>query len=154
MSTGINIVGQEKLVSGTNIKTINGESILGSGDITIGSSSPFNAFQYSIFSSSNVIIPTPGNVTIYVSEGEVIQISIHKTTINSLSINQYLTTRLNNTAVLVNIPTLSPQNFILTLTELTDSGAYVTFNMADGFPIGNQDIVYGGGGLGTITFIP
>ena len=30
---------QDKLVSGTNIKTINGESILGSGDITIGSGS-------------------------------------------------------------------------------------------------------------------
>lgn len=27
---------QDKLVSGTNIKTINGKSIVGSGDITIG----------------------------------------------------------------------------------------------------------------------
>jgi hypothetical protein len=35
MSTGINIVGQEKLVSGTNIKTINGNSLLGSGDLVI-----------------------------------------------------------------------------------------------------------------------
>ena len=31
---------QDKLVSGTNIKTINGESVLGSGDITINSAYP------------------------------------------------------------------------------------------------------------------
>jgi hypothetical protein len=38
---------QEKLVSGTNIKTINGESILGSGNISIsgGSSSGNAAYQ-------------------------------------------------------------------------------------------------------------
>lgn len=36
MATQINIAGQEKLVSGTNIKTINGNSLLGSGDLTIG----------------------------------------------------------------------------------------------------------------------
>ena len=30
------VVGQEPLISGTNIKTINGTSVLGSGDITIG----------------------------------------------------------------------------------------------------------------------
>jgi hypothetical protein len=39
MSTGINIVGQEKLVSGTNIKTINGNSLLGSGDLPISGGS-------------------------------------------------------------------------------------------------------------------
>jgi hypothetical protein len=37
MSTGINIVGQEKLVSGTNIKTVNGTTLLGSGDVIIQS---------------------------------------------------------------------------------------------------------------------
>ena len=31
---------QDKLISGTNIKTINGESVLGSGDITISSAYP------------------------------------------------------------------------------------------------------------------
>ena len=35
MSTEINIAGQPTLVSGTNIKTINGSSVLGSGDLTI-----------------------------------------------------------------------------------------------------------------------
>jgi hypothetical protein len=35
MSTQINLQGQEKLVSSVNIKTINGTSVLGSGDLTI-----------------------------------------------------------------------------------------------------------------------
>lgn len=35
MSTVINIQGQEKLVSGINIKTINGNSLLGSGDLVV-----------------------------------------------------------------------------------------------------------------------
>lgn len=35
MSTVINIQGQPKLVSGVNIKTINGNSLLGSGDLVI-----------------------------------------------------------------------------------------------------------------------
>ena len=35
---------QDKLVSGTNIKTINGESVLGSGDITIGGGTSSSAY--------------------------------------------------------------------------------------------------------------
>ena len=35
MSTQINLQGQEKLVSGVNIKTINGNSVLGSGDLVV-----------------------------------------------------------------------------------------------------------------------
>ena len=35
---------QDKLVSGTNIKTINGESVLGSGDITIGGGASSSAY--------------------------------------------------------------------------------------------------------------
>lgn len=35
MSTIINLQGQEKLVSGINIKTINGSSVLGSGDLVV-----------------------------------------------------------------------------------------------------------------------
>ena len=42
---------QDTLVSGTNIKTINNESILGSGDITIGSSAP--TFNISTTSSTD-----------------------------------------------------------------------------------------------------
>ena len=39
---------QDKLVSRTNIKTINGESILGSGDLTIGSSRAYPKIQSSL----------------------------------------------------------------------------------------------------------
>jgi hypothetical protein len=35
MSTGINIAGQAKLVSGTNIKTVNSTTLLGSGDLAV-----------------------------------------------------------------------------------------------------------------------
>ena len=39
MATDIKIAGQEKLVSGINIKTINGNSVLGSGDLVVGGGS-------------------------------------------------------------------------------------------------------------------
>jgi hypothetical protein len=38
MSTQINLQGQEKLVSSVNIKTINGTSVLGSGDLVVSGS--------------------------------------------------------------------------------------------------------------------
>jgi hypothetical protein len=45
MSTVINIQGQPKLVSGINIKTINGNSLLGSGNLTIsGGASGIHGF--------------------------------------------------------------------------------------------------------------
>lgn len=40
--SGLNTSKQNTLVSGTNIKTINGETILGEGDITVGGSTPAN----------------------------------------------------------------------------------------------------------------
>lgn len=40
--SGLNTSKQNTLVSGTNIKTINGETILGEGDITVGGSAPAN----------------------------------------------------------------------------------------------------------------
>ena len=53
---------QDTLVSGTNIKTINGESILGNGDITIegGTSSSYTASEENVISvdSSALNIPT------------------------------------------------------------------------------------------------
>lgn len=43
---------QEKLISGTNIKTINGQSVLGSGDIPILESYPINSIYQSTSSTS------------------------------------------------------------------------------------------------------
>lgn len=51
MSTGINIVGQATLVSGTNIKTINSNSLLGSGDLVVGGAGS---------GSSHVVYGSPG----------------------------------------------------------------------------------------------
>ena len=46
---------QDKLVSGTNIKTINGNSVLGSGNLTINSGTKYTAGENIYISSENVI---------------------------------------------------------------------------------------------------
>jgi hypothetical protein len=59
MSTGINIVGQEKLVSGTNIKTINGTTVLGSGNLVVsGTQVGYRGFKYNIGTGTDYPSPT------------------------------------------------------------------------------------------------
>ena len=68
---------QDTLVSGTNIKTINGESILGSGDITIeGSGSDITAQYYStshgvqlMKDSTNLLSFAPGDNITFTNSG-------------------------------------------------------------------------------------
>ena len=49
---------QDTLVSGTNIKTINGGSVLGSGNITISGGSSVNGYEYQNYekTSTNVYV--------------------------------------------------------------------------------------------------
>lgn len=51
---------QDVLVSGTNIKTINGESIVGSGDIEVGSGDVATAFTITITSTTIEVQPMTG----------------------------------------------------------------------------------------------
>ena len=55
---------QTKLVSGTDIKTINGESVLGSGDITISAGTEYTLPKATNSVLGGVIVPTSGNLTV------------------------------------------------------------------------------------------
>lgn len=55
---------QTKLVSGTDIKTINGESVLGSGDITISAGTEYTLPKATSSVLGGVIVPTSGNLTV------------------------------------------------------------------------------------------
>jgi hypothetical protein len=64
-SNAIDTIGQDKLVSGTNIKTINGTSLLGSGDIEITSGGGSSAWvkktsNYTAVSGDRLIADTSG----------------------------------------------------------------------------------------------
>ena len=63
ISVDENVV-QTKLVSGTNIKTINGESVLGSGDITISAGTEYTLPKATSSVLGGVIVPTSGNLTV------------------------------------------------------------------------------------------
>jgi hypothetical protein len=68
MSTTINIQGQAKLVSGVNIKTINGSSVLGSGDLVVsgGGASGINIVikpQSSVYYSTNPLSGSGGTTS-------------------------------------------------------------------------------------------
>ena len=47
---------QDTLVSGTNIKTINGGSVLGSGDITISGGSSVNGYEYQNYEKTSTYV--------------------------------------------------------------------------------------------------
>ena len=66
-----NVLVQPTLVSGTNIKTINNESLLGSGNITIESSSPTN-IEYNSSKTALVIGGGSTKYTISLSDGEAL----------------------------------------------------------------------------------
>lgn len=54
--------GQEKLVSGTNIKTINSQSLLGSGDIAISGGTKLYAHEAFVSGSAKIVVIT-NNIT-------------------------------------------------------------------------------------------
>jgi lipopolysaccharide export system protein LptA len=60
---------QNTLVSGTNIKTINGNSVLGSGDIAIsaGGSTVNTAFTQKTFAASMSVAHDPANPNFFVN---------------------------------------------------------------------------------------
>ena len=60
---------QEKLVSGTNIKTVNNESLLGSGNIDVGTVKSVNNNQPDANGDVALSIPTVNNPTITLTQG-------------------------------------------------------------------------------------
>ena len=128
-------------------------SLFGTASFAVGTTLPFNAFQYTITTGGDQTDPGSGNCFIWYSEGGYNSLRIHKTTANGLNISEYLTSRLNNTSIMINVPSLSPQNAILVLAGATDGGSYLSFGVTSNSSIGRDLSIYTGG-LGTITFIP
>lgn len=72
---------QDKLVSGTNIKTVNGQSLLGSGDITINGGSGSGSGSY--VPMSNTWYDSPSSVTVAPnSSAEISDLGLTSITIN------------------------------------------------------------------------
>jgi len=162
MSTGINIKKRLAILDESSSLTTDASSInfVGAGvtattvgnNVTVtvsggASSSPFNAFQYNVTNLSAA--PTSGQANFSTSEGDVIGIRINYTTFNSLGINGYLTNRLNNTALLINIPTNANPNSIMIVSNFVDNGTYCSFDGT--IVVGNA---FPNAGAGTLTFIP
>lgn len=77
MSTTINIQGQPKLVSGVNIKTVNGNSVLGSGNLTISGGVSSVSAQYPMFSTGGAnpdlsMYEADGTVPGYISTSDYV----------------------------------------------------------------------------------
>ena len=82
---------QDKLISGTNIKTINGESILGSGDLVVGAST-IQAGRVPNSEVSNGINPSNAGGYSSHAEGDNTQsmgFASHAEGSNTIAINQY-----------------------------------------------------------------
>lgn len=89
---------QSKLVSGINIRTVNGNDLLGSGNITIGGGSS-NIKFYAISSSNyNPNIDNTVTITITVTDGDGNLVLNHQFTLNANGTNVSLTTNSNGIA--------------------------------------------------------
>ena len=80
---------QDTLVSGTNIKTINGTTILGSGDITISSGSSTTPMRY-ITPAANIPIPMNATkvITSVTSNNQTFTLATNAVITNPASITQ------------------------------------------------------------------
>jgi hypothetical protein len=110
---------QAALVSGTNIKTINGNSVLGSGNISTG-------FQYTVVGISP---PTAGQAVFnYDEEGYPYQISINYTTGDGTIIENYLASTPQAVSRL-QIFDASGNYALLILNFVNSFGTYATYNV-------------------------
>ena len=91
---------QAALVSGTNIKTVNGTSVLGSGNVATG----FGGFTYqSYFSSTSPSVPTAGQAFVNYSEGDPYQMRISYTTqdgVTNMS-SYFINNRVGGNAIII-----------------------------------------------------
>ena len=117
---------QDKLIDGSNIKTINGESILGSGNITISggnvdtsnlaTKSELNAKQDKLVSGTNIktvngqSIVGSGNITITGGDG-----TVEKTTEEEITAMGFTKNKGTVTAVKINGDTKNPSNGVVDL---------------------------------------
>ena len=85
----LNTVYQAILVSGTNIKTINGSSILGSGDLTVSGGSGQSLIKYSSALNTNVSINSATPVSVFTKSltdlavGDVVELEINGNILNN-----------------------------------------------------------------------
>jgi len=108
-----------------------------------GGSSPYNSFKY----SSGSFSPASGKFNLEIGEF-VYGININYTTSDGLNLAPYITSGLNGTALVINIPGNATPNTIMLVSGFVDNGTYAHF---DATIIVGNDIPTG---TGTLTFIP
>lgn len=92
---------QDKLASGTNIKTVNGQSLLGSGDITIsGGSGDITAAGNNVFTGKNLF---QGGVSLGTEDRYVTIAAANLSTSGSTPIIDFRESETNQPVVLRNI---------------------------------------------------
>jgi hypothetical protein len=134
--------------------SVDGTTITGLGTpasplVASGGGSAWNVFNYNVIvTSTNTDVPAGGECLIMVSEGDVYELRISPYTLD-FYVGSYITSRLNNSVLLINMPVISPNDFVVLLSNFADVG-YIRFN---------PQILYGNnlpypGGTATLTFIP
>ena len=130
--------------SGVNVAAV-GDNVT----VTIpgGGSSPYNSFNYNI--SNLVAAPTSGKANFNVSEGDIFGIRINYETLDAFFVTNYITSGLNGSALLINIPANASSDSIFSVSNFVDNSTYCTFDLV--YLSGNT---FPTAGLGTLTFIP
>jgi hypothetical protein len=84
-----------------------------------------------------------------VSEGDIYELRISSSSLD-FNLGNYFTNRLDNITILINMPAVTPNNFVAIVTGFDNGAGYIRFT---------PQIIYGNylpypGGSGTLTFIP
>jgi hypothetical protein len=124
---------QAALVSGTNIKTVNGTTLLGSGNVATG----FGGFSYtSYFTGFTPFPPSPGEAYVFYSEGDPYIMYISNTTQDGIAgMNYYfIDNNVGRNAIIITSSTGETCVFTQIGTAI-DNGTYCSISMAP-FAIG------------------
>jgi hypothetical protein len=132
---------QSTLVSGTNIKTVNGTTLLGSGNVSTG----FGGFSYtSYFTGFTPFPPSPGEAYVFYSEGDPYIMHISNTTQDGIGgMNFYfIDNNVGRNAIIITSGT--GQTCIFTqIGSAVDNGTYCSISMAP-FNIGTNPSSFSG----------
>lgn len=131
---------QDTLISGTNIKTINGQSLLGSGDMVISASSESSGIT-SITINGNVFTGDSVNLGDYITQEKEYVISSALNNLNSrvIDLNASVTGKQDTLISGTNIKTINNQS-ILGNGNITIEGGGATYTAGTGINIANNII--------------
>jgi hypothetical protein len=119
---------QAALVSGTNIKTVNGTTLLGSGNVATG----FGGFSYtSFFTGASPSTPAAGQAFVYSSDGDFYQMRISYTTQDGISGMDYyfINNKIGGNAIIIQ-NSLGQTAIFTQIDYVVDSGTYCTISIS------------------------